>query len=205
MLIVYSHTRLDHNIVFYIGVGLPERAYDFSVNRNAIWKKIKAQTKVKVDILYENLSFEQAYIKEKELIKFYGRLDNGTGTLANMTDGGAGVCAPSEAVRQKKRMSMIGKNKGDNHWLRKNPNVLHPLLGKKHSEDTRGKMSKSHLGKITLNRISIKAYKNGELIGSYNSLTAAGKELGRNFKHISVLIKQKRADSEGFSYLIDEN
>lgn len=96
---LYRHIRLDKNEPFYIGVGTTpkrkaishehyyRRAYNSS-NRNTIWKNITNKTDYEVEILLESDNYD--FIKEKEIefIKLYGRKDNNTGVLSNMTDGG---------------------------------------------------------------------------------------------------------------------
>jgi hypothetical protein len=94
MAYVYKHTRLDNNEIFYIGIGYHsddnyKRAYT-THNRNYIWYKIIKKTEYVVDILLDNLSWEDACDKEIELIKIYGRKKNQTGTLCNLTEGGDG-------------------------------------------------------------------------------------------------------------------
>lgn len=91
MAILYRHIRLDKNEPFYIGVGVArQRAFD-KTNRNKYWKHITTKTDYRVDILFDDLTWEQAREKEKEFIELYGRKDLGTGTLVNMTDGGDGT------------------------------------------------------------------------------------------------------------------
>lgn len=89
---VYQHIRLDKNQPFYIGIG--SSAYynraKRKKGRNKIWQRISNKTDYRVEILYDNLSWEEACQKEKELIAKYGRLNNKTGILANLTDGGEG-------------------------------------------------------------------------------------------------------------------
>lgn len=92
MAYVYQHIRLDKNEPFYIGIGTSEyynRARR-KKGRNKIWQRISNKTSIEVQILFDNLSWEEACQKEKELIAKYGRLNNKTGILANLTDGGEG-------------------------------------------------------------------------------------------------------------------
>ena len=111
MAIVYQHTRLDNNSIFYIGISVNyKRAYDKS-KRNKIWKGITSRTTYKVDIIYENLSWEEACEKEKELIKIYGRLDNNTGILANLTDGGEGTLEYKHNSNSKHKIGLSWKGK----------------------------------------------------------------------------------------------
>lgn len=92
MAYVYRHIRADKNQPFYIGVGLTDsgyqRAYQKSkTKRSEYWHNI-AKNGYEVEILLDGLTVEQAFQKEIEFIALYGRADNGTGILCNLTDGG---------------------------------------------------------------------------------------------------------------------
>jgi hypothetical protein len=91
MAYVYRHIRLDKNQPFYIGIGISDKDFDRAnetYNRNEIWKRIASKTKIEVEILLSGLTIDQAKEKEKEFIALYGRINNLTGCLSNMTDGG---------------------------------------------------------------------------------------------------------------------
>jgi predicted GIY-YIG superfamily endonuclease len=115
MAIVYQHKRLDTNEVFYVGIGKNiNRAYS-KHSRSKIWKDTIKNRKYSIEILFENLTWEEACIKEKELISKYGRKDLGTGSLINLTEGGEGVANPSEEVRRKNgeaHKGLIAWNRG---------------------------------------------------------------------------------------------
>lgn len=123
---LYRHIRKDKNEVFYIGVGTKyydkrcknsnvyRRAFLKSI-RNPFWKNITNKTDYEVEILYESDSYMFIEEKEKEFIQLYGRRENNTGTLVNMTGGGKG-------------QKLVHK--------------------KKHSYDTRLKMSVSAKGRV---------------------------------------------------------
>jgi hypothetical protein len=132
---------------FYIGKGSDDsiyyrRAYA-KKGRNNYWKKIVAKTDYKVEILLDELTHSNALEKEIEFIKMYGRVDIKTGILCNMTDGGEGCYGvlKTEEHRAKLR-GVIGK------WM----------LGKKHSEETKKKMSirSSNISDETRKKISDK-------------------------------------------------
>jgi hypothetical protein len=89
MAIVYRHIRKDKNQPFYIGIGKTNRAY-MKHGRNSIWNRIVSKTDYEIEILFSDVSWEFAVEKEKEFIKMYGRINNNTGVLSNMTDGGEG-------------------------------------------------------------------------------------------------------------------
>jgi len=92
MAYIYRHIRQDKNIPFYIGVGLSNdnyfRAYQKSkTKRSTYWHNI-SRNGYDVEILMDGLTKEEAFEKEKEFIKIYGRSNNSTGILCNLTNGG---------------------------------------------------------------------------------------------------------------------
>ena len=106
-MVVYRHIRLDTNQPFYIGIGKSSvRAYRKD-GRNKLWSNIAAKTDYKVQILFEDLSKEEACEKEKELILLYGRLQNKTGQLANITSGGETFIGPDNPAFDKGRPILI--------------------------------------------------------------------------------------------------
>jgi hypothetical protein len=120
---LYRHIRLDKNEVFYIGIGKEldyGRAYDKS-ERSKHWKNIVSTTNYKVDIMLENLSWDEACIKEKEFINLYGRKDLQKGSLCNFTDGGEG--AFGRILSQESKQKISEKVSG----------IKHGMYGKKHT------------------------------------------------------------------------
>jgi len=110
---VYQHIRLDKNEVFYVGIGSDsknKRAYN-SINRTEFWKTIFDKTEIKVEIIKENISWDDACKLEKQLIKKYGRKDLGLGTLVNLTDGGDGANGCKRSDEHKKILSERMKGK----------------------------------------------------------------------------------------------
>lgn len=89
---LYRHIRPDTNEVFYVGIGKTgsSRATE-SRRRTDLWAKVVAKNKgeYKVDIIFENLTIEEAAAKEKEFIALYGKKIDNTGTLVNFQDGGS--------------------------------------------------------------------------------------------------------------------
>ena len=71
MKIVYTHTRLDTNEVFYVGMGSLSRAYD-KERRNEEWKLASSKLGYKVTVVGSNLTKVQALRLEAFLIAEYG-------------------------------------------------------------------------------------------------------------------------------------
>lgn len=113
---------------FYIGIGSQSkfaRAYD-TRRRNPIWQAIVKKTQYDVEILLDGLTYD--VVLEKEFIKLYGRIDNKTGCLANMTSGGDGTYDIIRNEDTRKRMSRS-------------------RIGKVATPETKKKMSSAHMGK----------------------------------------------------------
>lgn len=160
--LVYQHIRLDKNEVFYIGIAKQKRRpYEKGKKRSSLWNKIINKTDYKVEIIFDNLTWDEAKKKEIELIKFYGRIDLGTGSLVNLTDGGDGTINPSLETRRiislnsKNRIwkqetkDKLSKSKsGENHHMYGIKGKNNPLYGRKHSQETKNKISIARTGYI---------------------------------------------------------
>lgn len=158
MAYVYKHTRNDNNQSFYIGIGSDskyKRAYTKN-SRNNHWLHIVKNCEYKVDILFTDISWEDACIIEKQLIKEIGRRDLGLGSLVNMTDGGDGTLnrIHSENTRKKMSDSCIGKYSGAKNPMYGKTGENSPHFGKKYSQDRKRKMGEARkLGKHPLAKI----------------------------------------------------
>ena len=98
---VYIYLRED-GTPYYVGKGRGKRA--FSTKR----RFIKPKDETKIIFHSKNLTEEEAFIIEKELIAQYGRKNNGTGILRNLTDGGEGQSGAiySDEIRAKRSIIM---------------------------------------------------------------------------------------------------
>ena len=105
MAVIYRHTRLDNNTVFYIGIGTKTRAFS-KHKRNKYWNNIINKTNYEVQILKSDLTWEDACEMEKVLISWFGRRDLGLGTLVNLTDGGEGTQGIIVSDKTKQNMSI---------------------------------------------------------------------------------------------------
>jgi len=80
----YAYLREDRT-PYYIGKGQGDRIY--STRRTYKPPKDKSR----IIFLKQNLTEEEAFKHEIYMIAMFGRKDNGTGILRNMTDGGEGA------------------------------------------------------------------------------------------------------------------
>lgn len=168
---IYKHIREDKDEVFYIGIGSTKfyrRAYSKD-NRNDYWKNITKVSKYKIEIIFDNLSTEDANNKEIELIKFYGRKDLNEGTLVNQTNGGKGVNGYKHTAEQRKKNSdaklgSIPWNKGKTNVYNEETkirmksgrkNFNNGWSGKTLSKEHCDKLSKSKMGKEAPNALSV--------------------------------------------------
>ena len=75
MAYVYRHIRLDKNEPFYIGVGSDNeyKRANTRKGRNKIWNDIVNKSDFEVEIIFDNISWEEALLKEVEFISLYKR------------------------------------------------------------------------------------------------------------------------------------
>jgi hypothetical protein len=186
---VYSHTRLDTNEVFYIGIGTGRNYYrskDKS-RRNEHWNRIVAKSEYKIDILFDNLTWIEATKKEIEFIAFYGRTNQNKGTLVNQTDGGDGTYGVEVKESTKRLLTLIGKGR-----------IMPESHKKKTSESVRISWEKRRIeGKTISNNKEIICLNNGK---KYISGMQAANELGLSHGNISAVIKGIRKHTKGYIF-----
>lgn len=131
MAYLYRHIRKDKDEVFYIGIGSDDnyKRSKNKVKRNKYWKSIIQETEYYIEIIFYNISWEEACKKEKEFIALYGRKDLGLGTLANLTDGGDGRYKSKHSDETKNKLRLIN-------------------LGKKVSQETKEKIGIASKGRV---------------------------------------------------------
>lgn len=192
MAIVYRHIRLDKNEPFYIGIGNEKsRAYD-KRGRTNWWKNI-AKKGYEVEILFEDIDFEEAIKKEIEFIALYGRKNNSTGTLVNLTDGGQGTIGYRHTRESIEKCRFAAKNqiqtleskrkkslasKGENNGCYGRLAEKHPMFGKPgywKDKPSPKRMKVEYEGVI------------------YESQTALAKNLNRSKAYVTKLMKKQIA------------
>lgn len=109
--------RDEYNIPIYIGKGKDKRAWAHLVSKSKhhfvhkLQKMIRKGLNPKPEFLCKDIDEELAFFIEEEMIRRYGRLNFGTGSLLNLTDGGEGKSGPATGKGAKgvSRGSYIGK------------------------------------------------------------------------------------------------
>ncbi len=149
MAVLYRHLK-PCGEVFYIGMGKDKkRAYTTS-KRSFLWKKIVNKYGYEVQILKDDLEYEEAKELEISLISFYGRIDLKTGTLCNLTDGGEGTVG--RIVTEEERENLRNKNIGKKH----SPETIEKMRSKVISENQKKIISKANKNKILSNETKSK-------------------------------------------------
>jgi hypothetical protein len=171
MAVVYQHKRNDTGDIFYIGIGLKEsRAYD-KRKRSKYWNKVVNKAGYSIDILYKDISWDEACEIEKSLICEIGRSDLGLGSLVNLTDGGEGTINMSQKSIESMRQKKIGitlteehkeKIKAGNIGKKRNPESIERYRESKQGDknpakrqEVKDKISKTLTGRKIIGRIVI--------------------------------------------------
>lgn len=178
MAYLYTHTRLDNGVVFYVGIGTQDnyKRASFNYNRTNYWKNIAKKCGWKAEIVFDNLTWKDACKKEVELILKYGRVDLGTGTLVNLTCGGEGTLGRPTTDKTRKKMSESRNGKI------------------KLADSTKNKISKSMFGKNCKKIINTS---NGII---YNSVTEAAKDIGISRTALSNILIGITKNKMGLNY-----
>ena len=151
------------------GSGYKDNVYFWNAIQKYGWDNIEH------NILFENLTKEEAEQKEIELIAFYKSNQRDYGY--NIANGGNCVGTVSEETRRKISYANQNRSQETREKLR------NAVLGKKLSKETKQKMSKSHIGREfsedTRNKISeaLKGIKRGEETKQKVSESKSGKKL----------------------------
>jgi hypothetical protein len=189
--VVYIHRKLSDGSPFYVGAGSKKRPF-IVTQRPKDWVDIVESAGYTIEIYKENLSKEESFELEIELISMFGRIDIGTGCLINKTDGGRKVVGLSKGVLsiRNKKMSIVSKGKvKSKEWREK---ISKSLTGKKASEETKEKMRRSNKSKI-ITAVPIVCYDclSGEVISTFNSIKEASIQLGCVYTAVSNNISNR--------------
>lgn len=211
MAYIYRHIRLDKNEPFYIGIGSDVEGKYKRANRKTyrslLWNRITRKTDYRVEILEDDLTWEEAQNKEIWWINFYGRIDLNTGPLSNLTDGGDGMLGHKPTKETLEKLSIVRKGRcfrmagwrmTDEHKekLRQARIGKEPgNKGEKMNEEQRKKISDSRKGCISEKRKPILCVETGEVFPSIEHaerdprfyIGGVGKVLSGRRKHLKGL------------------
>jgi len=163
MAYLYRHIRLDNNVPFYIGIGKSDSDYNRAYStksRNFSWNNIVKSTNYRVDIMIENLTWEDACKKEIEFICLYKK-NKENGFLCNVLDGGEKSL--SEEINLKRKNTLKG------HFVseKTKDKIRQKAIGRKAKEITKIKMSAIHKQIKTGHWLEYNGHKNGRAFPIY--------------------------------------
>lgn len=225
MAYVYRHIGIDKNVPFYIGIGKDNNGEYKRANstyiRNRYWKNIAAKTAYEVEIMIDDIEWDEACCKEKEFIQLYGRRDLRKGTLINLTDGGEGFSNLIITDEQRKKMSDAGKNRKppSNETRAKlskhakarpitkemREKMASKLRGRPQPEWQRKILSQAAMGKqVPWSEKPIIQYSiDGALIKWYKSGAEASRQLGISRCNIKMSLSGKNNHAGGYVFRYD--
>jgi hypothetical protein len=153
----YETYKFDHE-PFYVGRGKGERWRFFQHARQGDstthkYHKIHSILSEKMEpiihFLKVALTFDESEEIEKYFIHVLGRLDLGTGSLVNHTDGGGGVpgfTMPQKSEHTLEKMATAQRGKKYSEEVNKKKGV--GWLGRKHTQEEKDKIARANRGKV---------------------------------------------------------
>lgn len=197
---VYAYLRAD-STPYYVGMGKSKRPY---AQHKRGCMDLRPSDKSRIVIIANNLTRQEALVKETEEIARYGLKEEG-GLLQNLTSGGE---SPQMTFETRMRMSRAARG------VSKNPESIKKMVATRRqngsfcpSEETRLKLSLSHKGlsagaKNPAARAVVAYDKAGNELGIFQTAREAASELeiGECWKHISAVCRGKRPHTCGFVF-----
>lgn len=202
MAYVYRHIRLDKNIPFYIGIGVGYRANQ-KHKRSLYWQRIVSKYGYRIEIIMDDLTWEQAVEKEKEFIKLYGRKDKKQGPLANLTDGGEGMLGFIVSEKTKNKLSADRKGicprpagwkmpQSGIEKMRISNKGHKRCVGRILSQETKDKIRKALIGQPpTTGRAIIKYDMTGNFVSEYKSANEVERKMNMTASNITAACRKR--------------
>lgn len=135
---VYVHKKVSNGEVFYVGVGdyYGRQSYkraNSKTQRTDHWKRLVSKYGYAIEIIADDLEYDEARTLEIYLISFYGRLDKKKGNLINKTNGGDGIKGLVWTDEHKKKVGDANRGKPNYFKGKKRPGNTVALQGNSHS------------------------------------------------------------------------
>lgn len=193
---------------FYVGKGATSRMYQHKndalnpkYSHRPVHRTIQNLIKQGKGIVYEKVpckNEDHAFLYEQHLIELFGRRDQGTGCLCNLTDGGDGaggkqspevIMRRAESNRGKKRSAETRRKMSEaqkrivEENLRKYGKKRNPTIEKKRVQKRRGVPWSERARAVKRNRPTARAVQafrkeTDELVGTWGSISLCARELG---------------------------
>jgi len=207
MAYVYQHIRIDTNTIFYVGIGSDEKGHYSRAKRKSgrskYWNNIVGKTEYRIEIIKDNISWDEAKVIEQKMIKDIGR-----DQLCNLTDGGDGVLGwcPSNKTREiwskqrKGKATFSGKKHSEESkkiMSEKKKGNIPANKGVPMTEEQKNKISESRKGKPSSRRKKVMCIENGVI---YNSCEEAERELGLPKSGVNRAASGIRKHTGGFHF-----
>lgn len=190
---------------FYVGKGKGKR-YKYHLKEatgiidkrtnshktNRIKKIIRLGSFPETKIVFRTDDENEAFSKEKELIKLYGRRDLGTGCLTNLTEGGDGVSGHKVSIETRLLQSELSRGSNNNMYGKKHSKEAIRIMKEKrrarkfiyhHTEEWKEYLRKNNPGRITSKPIC-QFNIEGNLVNYWSSCNKAAKALNCNRTNI---------------------
>jgi group I intron endonuclease len=212
---IYSDYQFDYE-PFYVGKGknkrLEEHLWESRLKHDDFKsRKIKSIINDGYKPLFikvkENLTENDAFDLEINLINLIGRYNLNLGPLTNLTNGGDGISGliKTETHRKNLSISSFGKKMSDeakrkvSESLRGKPGRN---TGNKHTQETKNKISTTKKGTISWNATPIfQLDLDGNFIKEWRSATNAAQELRLNQGNICEVLNGRRKSCGGFRWI----
>jgi hypothetical protein len=188
-----------------VGKGKDKR-YLSKKNRNPYWSNIVNKVGYRAEIIEDNLTEEESFIREKYYIQFFGREN-----LSNMTNGGEGASGYLHTQETKNILSvkisnsMKGKKREpfSNEWRKKiGEKSRLNNLGKKLSQETKDKIKNSLIGTISPKRKEVINIDTNEI---YNHPQDVCDKYGYKYSTFSQYLNGRRKNKTPFQYYNPSN
>ena len=217
---IYKHTNKINGKV-YIGQTNQEPSRRWKNgngyrNQDYFWNAIQKYSwgGFEHEILFSNLTHDEADMKEKELISFYKSNDRQYGY--NIANGGNSIGKHSEETKIKIKKASTGRKHTEEtkeKMSKAKKGKESSFKGKKHTEEAKRKSSESHKGRknsylVERNKVFnaratsiVQLDSDGKLINEFKSIRDASSKTNINRLCIANVCKGKQNHAGGFKWM----